>query len=169
MIKNDDFIKYIKRWLISHYSEFNYKPYFVRDLKYRGRYILKFQGIPNVEIKVKADGTFDVLIILKFKNKIYFSNPLDLTTVIKKDKKGFYCDLCIKRVYFKNKAEIWDEHLKKWFIPWVKDNLKTENQLVLNFYKRGGTDIVILPKDCEDLKENSRCFPLFSKKVCTIF
>ena len=31
MIKNDDFIKYIKRWLISHYSEFNYKPYFVRD------------------------------------------------------------------------------------------------------------------------------------------
>lgn len=161
MIKNDDFIKYIRRWLTSHYSEFYYKPYFVRDLKYRGNYILKFQGIPNVEIQVKADGTFDVLIILKFKNKIYFSNPLDLTTVIKKDKKGFYCDLCIKRVYFKNKAQIWEEHLKE-FIPWVKDNLKTENQLVLNFYKRGGTDIVILPKDSEDLKENSRCFPLFS-------
>ena len=134
MIKNDDFIKYIKRWLTSHYSEFNYKPYFVRDLKYRGLYILKFQGIPNVEIKVKADGTFDVLIILKFKNKIYFSNPLDLTTVIKKDKKGFYCDLCIKRVYFKNKTQIWEEHLKEWFIPWVKNNLKTENQLVLKIF-----------------------------------
>ena len=160
MIKNDDFIKYVKRWLTSHYSEFNYKPYFVRDLKYRGRYILKFQGIPNVEIQVKADGTFDVLLEIEFKNKKYFSNPLDLTTVIKKDKKGFYCDLCIKRVYFKNKAKIWDEHLKEWFIPWVKDNLKTENQLVLNFYKHS-YEIVILPKDCKDLKRNSRCFPLF--------
>ena len=160
MIKNDDFIRYVKRWLISHYSEFNYKPYFVRDLKYRGRYILKFQGIPNVEIKVKADGTFDVLIILKFKNKIYFSNPLDLTTVIKKDKKGFYCDLCIKRVYFKNKANIWEEHLKE-LISWVKNNLKSENQLVLNIWD-GSEEIVILPKDCKDLKKKIvdvfRCF-----------
>ena len=152
MIKNDDFITYVKRWLISHYSEFPYKPYLVRNLK--------FQGIPNVEIQVKDDGTFDVLLEIEFENKKYFSNPLDLTTVIKKDKKGFYCDLCIKRVYFKNKAKIWDEHLKEWFIPWVKDNLKTENQLVLNFYKHS-YEIVILPKDCEDLKENSRCFPLF--------
>lgn len=161
MKENKDFIKYIRRWLISHYSKFSYKPYFIRDLKYRGCYILKFQGIPNIEIQVKADGTFDVWIEIEFENKEYFSNPLDLTTVIKKDKKGFYCDLCIKRVYFKNKAEIWEEHLKEWFISWVKDNLKTENQLVLNIYKRGGTEIVILPKDCKDLKENSRYFPLF--------
>ena len=160
MKENKDFIKYIRRWLTSHYSEFNYKPYFVRDLKYRGNYILKFQGIPNVEIQVKADGTFDVLIILKFKNKRYFSNPLDLTTVIKKDKKGFYCDLCIKRVYFKNKAKIWDEHLKEWFSPWVKDNVKTENKLVLNISDRS-YEIVILGKNSESLKGNSRCFPLF--------
>ena len=164
MIKNDDFIKYIKRWLTSHYSEFNYKPYFVRDLKYRGLYILKFQGIPNVEIKVKADGTFDVLIILKFKNKIYFSNPLDLTTVIKKDKKGFYCDLCIKKVYFKNKTQIWEEHLKEWFIPWVKNNLKTENQLVLNIWD-GCDEIVILPKNFKNLEENSGKHLLFSSLV----
>ena len=37
MKKTDDFIKYVKRWLISHYSEFTYKPYIVRDLKYKGR------------------------------------------------------------------------------------------------------------------------------------
>lgn len=159
MIKNDDFIKYVKRWLVSHYSEFNYKPYFVRDLKYRGCYILKFQGIPNVEIQVKADGTFNVLLEIKFGNKKYFSNPLDLTTVIKKDKKGFYCDLCIKRVYFKNKAQIWEEHLKE-LISWVNTNLKTENQLVLNFYKKS-YEIVILPKDCKDLKENILIFPLY--------
>ena len=48
MKKTDDFIKYIKRWLISHYSEFTYKPYIVRDLKYKGRYILKFS--PNNSI-----------------------------------------------------------------------------------------------------------------------
>ena len=160
MEENKDFIKYVKRWLVSHYSEFPYKPYLVRNLKYQGCYILKFQSIPNVEIQVKADGTFDVLLEIEFENKKYFSNPLDLTTVIKKDKKGFYCDLCIKRVYFKNKAKIWDEHLKEWFIPWVKDNLKTENQLVLNIWD-GCDEIVILRKDSKDLKENSRCFQLF--------
>jgi hypothetical protein len=160
MKENKDFIKYVKRWLISHYSRFPYKPYLVRDLKYRGCYILKFQSIPNVEIHVKNDGTFDVLLEIEFENKSYFSNLLDLNTVIKKDKKGFYCNLCIKRVYFKNRAKIWEEHLKEWFIPWVKDNLKTENQLVLNFYKHS-YEIVILPKDGKDLKENSRCFPLF--------
>ena len=26
MKKDDGFIKYVKRWLISHYSEFTYKP-----------------------------------------------------------------------------------------------------------------------------------------------
>lgn len=160
MKKNGDFIKYVKRWLISHYSKFSYKPYLIRDMKNRGCYILKFQSIPNIEIYVKADGTFDVWIEIEFENKKYFSNPLDLTTVIKKDKKGFYCDLCIKRVYLKNKAEIWDGHFKEWFIPWVNTNFKAENQLVLNFYKKS-YEIVILPKDCEDLKENIKCFPLF--------
>ena len=158
MKKNDNFIKYVKRWLVSHYSEFSYKLYLVRDLKYRGCYILKFQSIPNVAIYVKADGTFDVWLNIIFENKNYYSNPLDLTTVIKKDKKGFYCDLCIKRLYFKNKAKIWEEHLKE-FIPWVKNNLKSENQLVLNIWDRCD-EIVILDKDSKNLKGNSKIFPL---------
>ncbi len=160
MIKNEDFIKYVRRWLISHYSEFNYKPYLARDIKNRGSYILKFQGISNIEIYIKPNGTFDLWAKIEFENKKYFDNLLDLTTVIKKDKKGFYCDLCIKRVYFKNKAKIWNEHLKE-LVFWVNTSLKSENQLVLNFYKYS-YEIVILPKDCKDLKENSRCFPLFS-------
>ncbi len=144
MKKNDDFIKYVKRWLISHYSEFNYKPYLVRDLKYKGCYVLKFQSIPHVTIYVKTDGTFDIWFKIEHKNKTYLDNPLDLTTVIKKNKKGYFCDLCIKRVYFKNKAKIWKEHLKE-LIPWVNKNLKPENQLLLNLYK-GCYEIIILEK-----------------------
>ena len=70
--------------------------------------------------------------------------------------------ICVSKEFIskKNKAEIWNEHLKEWFIPWVKDNLKTENKLVLKFYKKS-YEIVILPKDCEDLKGNIKIFPLY--------
>jgi hypothetical protein len=163
MIKNDNFIKYIRRWLISHYSKFSYKPYFIRDLKNRGCYILKFQSISNIEIYVKPDGTFDMWVKIKFENKKYFDNLLDSTTVIKKDKKGFYCDLCIKRVYFKTKAKIWEKHLKD-LVLWVNTNFKAENQLVLNLYKKG-YEIMILPKDSNNLKENSRCLITFKEPI----
>lgn len=92
MKKTNDFVKFIKRWLISHYDEFHYKPYLVRDLKSHGNYILKFSSIPNVQIDISEDTDykFDLYIVLTYENQFYFSNPLDLTTVIKKDKKGFF-------------------------------------------------------------------------------
>ena len=91
MKKTDDFIKYVKKWLISHYSEFTYKPYIVRDLKYKGRYILKFSSIPNISVIIEADGTFDMWCNIKYNGKEYMENPLDLVTVIKKNhKEKFY-------------------------------------------------------------------------------
>ena len=78
--------------MISHYDEFNCKPYLVRDLKSHGNYILKFSSIPNVEIDISAntDYKFDLYIVLTHENQFYFSNPLDLTTVIKKIKRDFF-------------------------------------------------------------------------------
>ena len=162
MKKTNDFIKFIRSWLISHYDEFNCNPYLVRDLKLRENYILKFSSIPNVEIDISAntDYKFDLYIVLTHENQFYFSNPLDLTTVIKKDKKGFFCNLCIEKIYFKTKEEIWKNHLKE-LILWVNENLNPKNEIVLTFYA-GSYDIEILAKDSKNNRENSRCFPLFS-------
>ena len=55
MKNNDIFIKFVKRWLISHYSEFTYKRYFVRDLKNNGTYILKLSKVPNIEVYIEND------------------------------------------------------------------------------------------------------------------
>lgn len=162
MKKTNDFVKFIKRWLISNYDEFNYKPYLVRDLKSHGNYILKFSSIPNVQIDISEDTDykFDLYIVLTYENQFYFSNPLDLTTVIKKDKKGFFCNLCIEKIYFKTKEEIWKNHLKE-LILWVNENLNPKNEIVLTFYD-GSYDIEILAKNSKNNRENSRCFPLFS-------
>lgn len=162
MKKTNDFIKFIKRWLISNYDKFNYKPYLVRDLKSRGNYKLKFSSIPNIEIDISADTDykFDLYIVLTYENQFYFSNPLDLTTVIKKDKKRYFCNLCIEKVYFKTKKEIWGNHLKE-LIYWANENLKPKNEIVLTFYD-GSYDIEILAKDSKNDRENSRCFSLFT-------
>ncbi|MDX4037697.1 hypothetical protein [Aliarcobacter skirrowii] len=162
MKKTNDFIKFIKRWLISNYDKFNYKPYLVRDLKSRGTYKLKFSSIPNIEIDISADTDykFDLYIVLTYENQFYFSNPLDLTTVIKKDKKRYFCNLCIEKVYFKTKKEIWENHLKE-LIYWANENIKPKNEIVLTFYD-GSYDIEILAKDSKNDRENSRCFSLFT-------
>ena len=150
MKKNDDFIKYVKRWLISHYSEFTYKPYIVRDLKYKGRYILKFSSIPNIEVIIDSYGKFDLVYKLKYKGEEYFANPLDLFTDIKKNHKGFYCDLCIKKTYHKTKQKIWGNHLKD-FITWAKENLKKGNKFMVIIYeqedKYDSYDLAIVPED----------------------
>ena len=150
MKKTDDFIKYIKRWLISHYSEFTYKPYIVRDLKYKGRYILKFSSIPNISVIIESDGTFDMWCNIKYNGKEYMENPLDLLTVIKKNHKGFYCDLCIKKTYHKTKEKIWENHLKD-FITWSKENLKKGNKFMVIIYeeedKYDSYDLAIVPED----------------------
>ena len=101
-----------------------------------------------------------IMYILTYENQFYFSNPLDLTTVIKKDKKRFFCNLCIEKIYFKTKEEIWKNHLKE-LILWVNENLNPKNEIVLTFYA-GSYDIEILAKDSKNNRENSRCFPLFS-------
>lgn len=162
MKKTNDFIKFIRSWLISHYDEFNCKPYLVRDLKSLGNYILKFSSIPNVEIDISEDTDykFDLYIVLTYENQFYFSNPLDLKTVIKKDKKRYFCNLCIEKVYFKTKKEIWENHLKE-LIYWANENLKPKNEIVLTFYD-GSYDIEILAKDSKNNRENSRCFSLFT-------
>ena len=150
MKKSDDFIKYVKRWLISHYSEFTYKPYIVRDLKYKRRYILKFSSIPNISVIIESDGTFDMWYNIKYNGKEYMENPLDLLTVIKKNNKGFYCDLCIKKTYHKTKEKIWENHLKD-FIIWSKENLKKRNKFMVIIYeeedKYDSYDLAIVSED----------------------
>ena len=150
MKKTDDFIKYIKRWLISHYSEFTYKPYIVRDLKYKGRYILKFSSIPNIEVIIESNGTFDMWCNIKYNGKEYMENPLDLLTLIKKNHKGFCCDLCIKKTYHQTKQKIWENHLKDFFI-WSKENLKKGNKFMVIIYeeedKYDSYDLAIVPED----------------------
>ena len=70
MKKTNDFIKFIRSWLISHYDGFNYKPYLVRDLKSHGNYKLKFCSIPNVEIDISEDTDykFNLYIVLTHEN-----------------------------------------------------------------------------------------------------
>ena len=91
--------------------------------KYKGRYILKFSSIPNIEVIIESDGTFDMWCNIKYNGKEYIENPLDLLTVIKKNHKGFYCDLCIEKTYYRNKEEVWENHLEE-FITWSKEKLK---------------------------------------------
>lgn len=77
-------------------------------------------------------------------------NPLDLLTVIKKNHKGFYCDLCIKKTYHKTKQKIWENHLKD-FIIWSKENLKKSNKFMVIIYeekdKYDSYDLGIVPED----------------------
>lgn len=152
--KDDDFIKYIKRWLKIHYSEFTYKPYIVRELKNikyitkypsiepysvqdfeNTRYILKFSSIPNITVYIEANGKFDMWAVIKYKKNEFVDNPLDLTTVIKKDHKGYYCSLCTKRTYYKNKEKIWENHLKE-LLSWSKENLQKGNKFLIEIYDK---------------------------------
>ena len=179
MKKDDGFIKYVKRWLISHYSEFTYKPYIVkkkyinryyvreryykRDLKYKEMYILKFSSIPNIEVIIDSYGKFDLVYKLKYKGEEYFANPLDLFTDIKKNHKGFYCDLCIEKTYYRNKEEVWENHLEE-FITWSKEKLKKGSKFMIRnedtFF-----DLVIVPEDFDiDNEEHYKHIPFRFKK-----
>lgn len=133
MKKTNNFFKYIRRWLIVNNSKFIYKPYLIKDLKNRGYYFLKFSSIPNITVYIKPDGSFDMWVMLKFNNKEYHDNLLDISTNIKQDYKGFYCGLCTKKVYYRNKVKIWQEHFKE-FLDWINNNLKSQNQFILTIY-----------------------------------
>lgn len=77
-------------------------------------------------------------------------NSLDLLTVIKKNHKGFYCDLCIEKTYHKTKQKIWENHLKN-FITWSKENLKKGNKFMVIIYKEedeyDSYDLGIVPEN----------------------
>jgi len=138
--KDDEYIKYIKKWLVQNRHKFPYRPYLKREQKNQ-QYILKFSSIPNIVGYIKNDGCFDFWINITFNNHQFVDNIFDISSIIKKDRKGYYCALCSEKKYKRQKITLWDEHFQ-WLIQWTNEYLKPSNiiQLELLHYKDDTTE-----------------------------
>lgn len=148
MKESENFIKYLKKWIRTNNYKYDYKAFLIRDIKNRNNWILKFASNKNIYGFVKNDGTCDIWIEIYFNKKFYYENLYDASSFIEKDKKGFYCKLCTKRTYHKNKNTIWSEHLRGLNF-WILENLKLDKKFKLKIYddeKSSSYDIKAISK-----------------------
>lgn len=129
------FSKYLKNWLWRHQSQFSCKPFLKRDRQ--NGYLLKFQSLPFIEIKIDDEGLLDIWVRVVKNEQEYCDNLFDATSKIQHDTKGYYCRYCIEKKYFKTKEQVWDEHLKQ-FLSWAKNNITKEIKPNLIVYGENG-------------------------------
>ncbi len=133
MYLNEDFVKYFKRWILTNNHKFKYKMYMVRGIKNSNEFIAKFASIPNIEVFIDKNGKCDIWAKLKHNNKEYYDNLFDASINLKKDREGFYCGFCINRIYYKNRVNLWNEHLKI-LEKWILENINTNKKFELVFF-----------------------------------
>ena len=132
----EGFIAYVEKWLLQNKEKFLCEPFTKRVED--DAFCIKFKSLPFIEVRVDDYGLLDVWATVIEDNQEYYDNLFDASSLMKYCSKGYYCEYCIQKKYYKTKEQVWDKHLSD-LLSWANANITNETMPKITVCNKNNT------------------------------
>ena len=136
-------------WLKNNDHRFIAKPY-IEEIA-RSSFLVTFQNVNFIKILFTSEGSVE---IWATNNKEDENGPFkglenficDFSISERKTRKGFLCTDCVLRLPYKDRQQIWEEHVYEPLLEWANSFLLAGNFICLyQFSDKGASWLKIMP------------------------